>query len=157
MRTLTCLLLCLIANFVRAADPITERQYLSGHGPEDAVAWDFSVTGGRRAGEQTTIPVPSNWEQHGFGTYDYGQGSEPKGNEHGLYRVRFNVPESWKGRRIRLFFEGVMTEAAVKINGQSAGSAHIGGFYRFSYDITSVVKFDPGAANLLEVDVAKVA
>jgi len=156
MRNLLCLSLFFVANHLCAADPVTERQYLSGHGPEDAVSWDFTVTGGRRAGEQTTIPVPSNWEQHGFGTYDYGQGSKPKGNEHGLYRLKFNVPESWKGRRVRLIFEGVMTEAAVKVNGQSVGSPHIGGFYRFSYDVTSVVKFDAGAANLLEVDVAKV-
>lgn len=145
------------AGFARADEPKSERVYLSGHGPEDAVSWDFTVTGGRRAGEKATIPVPSNWELHGFGTYDYGQVPYPKSDEHGLYRVKFNVPDAWKDRRVRLVFEGVMTEAAVKVNGKSAGSPHIGGFYRFSYDVTSMVKFDPGAANLLEVDVAKVA
>lgn len=157
VRKLLGLSLFLTANYLCAADPVTERQYLSGHGPEDAVPWEFSVTGGRRAGEQTTIPVPSNWEQQGFGTYDYGQGSDPKGNEHGLYRLKFNVPDNWKNRRIRLVFEGVMTEATVKVNGKSVGSPHIGGFYRFSYDVSTTVKFDTGAANLLEVDVAKVA
>src|SRR5437868_6265436 len=74
-----------------AAEPETERLYLSGHGSKDAVPWEFSVTAGRRAGEQATIPVPSNWEQQGFGTYNYGQ--EPvKSGEHGLYRLHFNVP-----------------------------------------------------------------
>ena len=140
-----------------SADPQTERQYLSGHGPKDALPWEFTVTAGRRAGEQTTIPVPSNWEQQGFGTYNYGQEGGPKSTEHGLYRLRFTVPEAWKGRRIRLVFEGVMTDATVKVNGRPAGPTHQGAFYRFNYDVTSVVKLGAAADNLLEVDVAKVS
>lgn len=141
-----------------AADPQTEIRFLSGHGPKDAVPWEFSVTGGRRAGEWTTIPVPSQWELHGFGTYNYGQ-EKNKSNEHGLYRLRFAVPSEWKGRRIHLVFDGVMTDAAVKLNGRVAGPVHQGGFYRFKHDVTQLVKFGDGAdyENLLEVDVAKVS
>ncbi|ESQ74523.1 hypothetical protein [Asticcacaulis sp. AC402] len=84
------------------AAPQTERVYLSGKGPKDAVAWEFSVTGGRRAGEQTTIPVPSMWEQHGFGTYNYG--NEGEAREHGHYKRRFSAPADWKGKRVRLVF-----------------------------------------------------
>ncbi len=158
MRLLFCLVSLCVANLLRATDPTTERQYLSGHGPEDAVSWDFTVTAGRRAGENATIPVPSNWEQHGFGSYNYGQGSStPKSAEHGLYRLHFAVPESWKGRRVRLVFEGVMTDTTVKVNGHLAGPMHTGGFYRFHYDVTSVVKFGATAENLLEVDVSKVS
>ncbi|NQX00476.1 beta-galactosidase, partial [bacterium] len=131
----------------------TELQYLSGHGPQDAVAWEFSVTQGRRAGEKTTIPVPSNWEQHGFGTYNYGESPAGKADEHGIYTTRFRVPDSWKGRRIRLVFDGVMTDAAVTVNGKSAGPVHQGGFYRFRHDITALL--EPGGENILEVDVAK--
>ena len=139
---------------LHAEIPQTERQFLSGHGPTDAVPWEFSVTNGRRAGEWTTIPVPSNWEQHGFGGYDYGEQNN-KFDEHGLYRLKFAVPEMWKGRRIQLVFEGVMTDATVKVNGHSAGPTHIGAFYRFHYDVTSLVKLGSLAENLLEVDVAK--
>jgi hypothetical protein len=148
-------LLCIPA--VRAASnaPQTERQYLSGHGPADAISWEFSVTGGRRAGEKTTIPVPSNWEQLGFGSYNYGLERENRADEHGLYRTRFNVPDSWKDRRVRIVFDGVMTDTTVHVNGHLAGPIHQGGFYRFSYDITSLVKFGDGAENVLEVDVAK--
>jgi len=133
----------------------TELRYLSGHGPKDAVPWEFSVTKGRRAGEWTTIPVPSNWEQQGFGTYNYGESPGAKADEHGLYRLRFSVPDEWKGRRVRLVFDGVMTDAAVKVNGKSAGAVHQGAFYRFRYDITELLK--PGQENLLEVDVSKVS
>ena len=63
-------------SLLGAVEPQTEVRFLSGHGPKDAVPWEFSVTGGRRAGEWTTIPVPSNWELQGFGTYNYGQEKE---------------------------------------------------------------------------------
>lgn len=144
--------LVLLPSLLVQAAPKTERQYLSGHGPKDALPWEFSVTAGRRAGEWSTIPVPSNWEQHGFGTYNYG--AAPDQPERGLYRMRFAVPTAWKGHPLRLVFEGVMTDASVKVNGVAAGPTHIGGFYRFSFDITQLVK--PGS-NLLEVDVAKVS
>ncbi|ESQ87365.1 hypothetical protein ABAC460_20285 [Asticcacaulis sp. AC460] len=145
-------LLVLVPAMVQAA-PQTERVYLSGKGPKDAVAWEFSVTGGRRAGEQTTIPVPSMWEQHGFGTYSYGQQGQPRADEHGLYKHRFTAPAEWKGKRVRLVFEGVMTDATVRINGVPAGPVHQGAFYRFSYDVTPHLKL--GEENLIEVDVAK--
>jgi hypothetical protein len=159
-RFLACVLACILplglsCTAASAADaPRTERQYLSGHGPKDAVPWEFSVTGGRRAGEWTSIPVPSQWQQHGFGSYDYG-GEPPVHAEHGLYRLHFAVPPSWQGKRVRLVFEGVMTEATVKVNGVLAGPTHVGGYYRFRYDVTPLVKFGAAAANLLEVDVAK--
>ncbi|SFV00128.1 glycoside hydrolase family 2 TIM barrel-domain containing protein [Pseudoduganella namucuonensis] len=142
--------------YAAPAAPQTEIRYLSGLGPKDAVPWEFSVTAGRRAGEWTTIPVPSNWEQHGFGSYDYGEAPKHH-SEHGLYRLRFAVPPAWQGRPVRLVFEGVMTDATVKVNGVAAGPTHIGGFYRFGFDVTQLVKYGSSADNLLEVDVAKVS
>ncbi|QBE66721.1 glycoside hydrolase family 2 TIM barrel-domain containing protein [Pseudoduganella lutea] len=137
-----------------AAAPVTEVRYLSGTGPKTAVPWDFRVTAGRRAGAWSTIPVPSNWELQGFGGYDYGEG-EKRFTEQGQYRMRFTVPPAWRGRTIRLVFEGAMTETAVRVNGVAAGAPHVGGFYRFSHDITKLVRFSPDAANVLEVDVSK--
>ena len=46
-----------------------------------------------------------------------------------------------------------MTDTSAKINGQSAGAMHQGGYYRFKYEVTKLLKF--GAANQLEVAVAK--
>ncbi len=157
VRTVFALSLVFSGGALFAATPQTERQYLSGHGPKDAVPWEFSVTGGRRAGEWTTIPVPSNWEQHGFGGYDYGEGAPKRFNEHGLYRFHFSVPKAWQGRAIRIVFEGAMTDATVKVNGVSAGPTHVGAFYRFSYDVTSIVKLGDSPDNVVEVDVAKVS
>lgn len=141
---------------LQAEGPKTEIEYLSGHGPKDAVPWDFHIEGGRRSGEATTIPVPSNWELHGFGNYTYGLVS-PQPPECGFYSKKFTVPEDWSGRRINLVFNGVMTDATVKVNGRLAGPTHIGAFYQFKYDITKLLKKEKGAENLFEVEVAKIS
>jgi hypothetical protein len=146
------LTLMFAAGVALAAAPTTERVYLSGKGPKDAILWDFTVSGGRRAGEKATIPVPGNWEQHGFGTYSYGE-TTPRSEEKGLYARRFDAPAEWKGKRVRIVFEAAMTDATVRINGVQAGRTHQGGFYRFSYDITPLLKL--GAENTVEVEVSK--
>ncbi|HEX9048238.1 MAG TPA: glycoside hydrolase family 2 TIM barrel-domain containing protein, partial [Verrucomicrobiae bacterium] len=74
-------------------------------------------------------------------------------NECGLYQRDFSVPAAWSGKRIFLVFDGVMTDTDARLNGQSVGPVHQGGFYRFKYEVTSLVKF--GQTNRLEVSVAK--
>jgi beta-galactosidase/beta-glucuronidase len=129
-------------------------QYLSGTGSDNTVDWEFFCTEGRLSGYWTTIPVPSCWELQGFGTYNYGHDKyENRGMEKGLYRHRFMAPADWKDKTVNLVFDGSMTDTEVKINGKSAGLIHQGAFYRFSYDITSLLRF--GRENLLEVTVAK--
>lgn len=130
----------------------TEIVYLSGKGTDDAVEWDFYCTKGRKSGEWTKIPVPSNWELHGFGNYNYGHDSN-KSDEEGLYRKTFFAPEQWKKNSLRIVFVASMTDTEVKINGKSAGPVHQGGFYTFEYDISKLIKYD--ADNLLEVKVSK--
>ncbi|UCC96976.1 MAG: hypothetical protein JSW66_14160 [Phycisphaerales bacterium] len=132
----------------------TQRLYLSGRGKDDPVQWEFYCTAGRNSGHWTTIGVPSNWELQGFGTYNYGH-DKPKADEQGRYRYKFTLPDRWEDKVIHIVFEGVMTDTQVRINGVSAGPEHQGGFYRFKYDITELVK--SGAENLLEVAVNKVS
>jgi hypothetical protein len=131
--------------------------YLSGRDAAMPVEWEFFCTDGRNSGRWTTIPVPSNWELQGFGTYNYGHDWRDKnlklGQEEGLYRYRFDVPATWKGKTVKIVFDGSMTDTEVKINGRVAGPIHQGAFYRFRYDITPLLKFN--RSNLLEVRVAK--
>ncbi|WNJ17954.1 glycoside hydrolase family 2 TIM barrel-domain containing protein [Pontibacter sp. G13] len=138
------------------SSPQTIRTYLSGHGKDDPVMWDFLCTDGRKSGEWTQIGVPSCWEQQGFGSYNYGKDPmEHRAQEVGHYRHTFEVPKAWKNQEVRIVFEGVMTDAEVKINGRSAGEIHQGAFYEFKYSITDLLEF--GAENLLEVTVHKVS
>ncbi|WP_144883802.1 glycoside hydrolase family 2 protein [Lacibacter cauensis] len=132
----------------------TEKVYLSGTGSDQTVQWDFFCTGGMNANKWTKIAVPSCWELQGFGKYDYGFAKDSvRGREKGLYKHRFNVPVNWKGKVINIVFEGVMTDAEVKVNGKSAGEVHQGAFYAFKYDISKLLNY--GKENLLEVSVAK--
>ena len=126
----------------------SERLYLSGTGPEDAVAWEFRIENGRRSGEEATLPVPSQWELHGFGELTYGFHEEPS-DEVGHYRHRFEVPEGWRGRRVELVFEGAMTDALVHVNGRQAGPEHRGGFTPFTYEVSELLRY--GEENLLGV------
>lgn len=154
MRKIICTILLIFFLSPIIFGQQTEIKYLSGKGPDDAVKWDFYCTGGMNANKWTTIAVPSCWELQGFGKYDYGFTKDSiRGKEQGLYKHNFNVPIAWKSKKINLVFEGVMTDAEVKINGQSAGEIHQGAFYAFKYDITKLLKY--GESNLLEVTVAK--
>ena len=132
----------------------SEILYLSGKGIDDTVEWDFYCTDGRKSGEWSTIPVPSNWELHGFGEYNYGHDKD-KADEQGLYKYRFNVPSSWKKKDVDIIFVGSMTDTEVKINGKLAGPVHQGAFYQFKYDISD--KLNYGRENLLEVKVSKMS
>ena len=161
MRNVTTLLstLALATTLTAQTLPQTERQYLSGHGCDDTVEWDFFCTDGRNSGKWTKIGVPSCWELQGFGTYQYGISfygkAFPEGiaGEKGMYKYEFEVPEEFRGKQVSLVFEASMTDTEVKVNGRKAGSKHQGAFYRFSYNVTDLLKY--GKKNLLEVTVSK--
>lgn len=74
--------------------------FLSGRDAAIPVDWEFFCTDGRNSGRWTTIPVPSNWELQGFGTYNYGHdwrdNNKKLGQEEGWYRHRFDVPAAWR-------------------------------------------------------------
>ena len=161
MRNVTTLLstLELATTLTAQTLPQTERQYLSGHGCDDTVEWDFFCTDGRNSGRWTKIGVPSCWELQGFGTYQYGISfygkAFPEGiaGEKGMYKYEFEVPEEFRGKQVSLVFEASMTDTEVKVNGRKAGSKHQGAFYRFSYNVTDLLKY--GKKNQLEVTVSK--
>lgn len=85
------------------------------------------------------IPVPSNWEMHGYGTPIYtnityphankppyivpqtGYTNEKEPNPVGSYRRTFVLPENWDGKEIFLHFDGVYSAMYVWINGQKVG------------------------------------
>ncbi len=131
----------------------TEVQFLSGHGKDDAVPWKFLCTSGAHSGVWTNLPVPSQWDVKGFGTLTYHKDATNAYDERGLYEHEFSAAENWRGKKIFLVFDGVMTDTDAKLNGQSVGPIHQGSFYRFKYDVTALVKF--GATNKLEVAVSR--
>lgn len=68
----------------------------------------------------------------------------------GWYHRDFRVPYSYKGKRIVISFEGVMTNCQVWVN-DSLLSTHYGGYMGFNVDITDAVRW--GRNNVLAVRV----
>lgn len=120
---------------------------------------DFFETG-FDDGAWDTIPVPANIEKHGYAPplyvnigYAWGWGQPPRipheQNYMGSYRHRFEVPASWRGRRVRITFQGVASGFYLWVNGRKVGySEDSRGPAEF--DLTDFVK--PGE-NLLAVEV----
>jgi beta-galactosidase len=83
------------------------------------------------AGDWAEIPVPSNWERHGFGypiyinvPYPF-EIDEPNVPVHenpvGSYLRDFDVPENWRGRDIFMQFGAVSSAFYLWINGEYVG------------------------------------
>jgi beta-galactosidase/beta-glucuronidase len=51
------------------------------------------------------------------------------------YTTKFNVPKTWKGKRVKLNFDAVDWQAEVFVNDVLVGT-HTGGYTSFSFDIT---------------------
>ncbi|MCY7422808.1 MAG: glycoside hydrolase family 2 [Chitinophagaceae bacterium] len=127
-------------------------QYLSGTDKDHTVPWDFMCTSGMNSNKWSKIAVPFCWEQQSFGTFNYSS-DKLNADEKGFYKVEFDTDPAWKNKRVFLVFEGVMTDAEVKVNAQLAGPVHQGAFTQFRYDITDIVT--DKQRNQLEVMVSK--
>lgn len=77
------------------------------------------------------------------------QGFYPR--EHlGWYRRHFTPPEAWRGRQVRLLFDGVQRFSSVYLNGQLLGGRPYG-YVPFVVELTQALRW--GADNLLAVKV----
>ena len=117
-----------------------------------------------------TIPVPSNWQLHGYGTPYYRNigytfqndfprvMSEPprnytayeERNPVGSYRRDFDVPANWNGRRTFLTFDGVDSAFFLWINGRKVGYSE-NSRNAAEFDITPFLR--AGQTNQLAVEV----
>mgnify|MGYP000681472479 CR=1 FL=1 len=66
------------------------------------------------------------------------------------YRKIFDIPDSWKGKRIILHFGAVDWETEIYINKKFVGS-HRGGYDSFSFDITDFLTGNSGQEIILSV------
>jgi hypothetical protein len=94
------------------------------------------------------IRVPGYWEVQKFSAPTWWQPDDTVG----YYRRTFSVPERWRGRHVRLRFEGVNNGAQIWINGREL-EYHESGFTAFEREATPLLKF--GEENSIAVRVSK--
>ncbi|OGU33907.1 MAG: beta-galactosidase, partial [Ignavibacteria bacterium GWB2_35_6b] len=96
--------------------------------PVDFYKDDYNVSG------WADIPVPSDWQMHGYGIPIYTNSIYPfspnnptppniphEYNPVGSYKRNFTVPDEWENRQIILHFGGVNSAMYVWINGEAVG------------------------------------
>ena len=94
------------------------------------------------------LPVPSNWQLHGFGTPIYTNVEYPhpnvpphaprEYNPVGSYRTTFEIPSTWNERRTLIHFAGVNSAFYLWINGKKVGYSQ-GSRTPAEFDITDFV------------------
>ncbi len=81
-----------------------------------------------------TLPVPANWQMHGYDIPQYANVNYPipfdppyvpDENPVGCYRRWFTLPESWDGREVFLNFDGVNSAFYVWVNGDFVGFSKV--------------------------------
>jgi len=102
--------------------------------------WKFSTDINAQAVDKN-IQVPGEWVMQGF---------EVKKSVYAGYQKAFDVPASWKNKRVKLRFDAVYSDAEIWVNGKKTAS-HLGGFTPFEVDINQWVKW--GASNEVLVKV----
>jgi beta-galactosidase len=118
-------------------------------------------------GSWDTIPVPADWQLHGYDfpiyvniTYPWwgangkGENAQPPFaptlfNPIGQYRRTFQVPSDWDGRRVLVHFEGVKSGFYLWVNDVKVGY-HEGSYTPAEFDITDQLR---AGSNLIAVEV----
>jgi beta-galactosidase len=102
------------------------------------------------------LDLPHDWSIEGKldqkNTTGGGGGYFPAGT--GWYRKNFNVPSSWKGKRVSIYFEGVYMNSEVFINGKSLG-IHPYGYTPFYYDLSPFLDYNKKNVIAVRVDNSK--
>ena len=135
-RSLSDAYLCLngVWQFYYAADGVLPKGICQGE-EEENVLWD-------------ELDVPSCWQMHGYGRPQYVNVSYPipfdppyvpDENPTGVYRRVFRLPESWRGRRVTLNFDGVNACFFVWVNGREVGMSK-GSRLPAEFDVTDCLK-----------------
>ena len=123
-----------------------------GQTPADFATESFSDA------EWDTLPVPSNWQMHGYDIpvytnvnypYPVDPPFVPDDNPVGLYRRSFEIPAAWNGKNIFIEFAGVNAAYYLFINGKEVGYSQ-GTHMPSEFDIT---KFIHPGKNLIAVQV----
>ncbi|MEX0324317.1 MAG: sugar-binding domain-containing protein [Puniceicoccaceae bacterium] len=139
-RLVAALALIISSISIHAAEISLNGDWQIVYDEENAGEWaEWNLAENFPLDSSSVIKVPSSWEEY-------------RKNYEGIawYRKTFTVPESAKGKSIRLEFDAVNYIAKVFLNGQAIGF-HEGGYTPFEFTVDDLLKF--GEENVLIVRV----
>jgi beta-galactosidase len=104
-----------------------------------------------------SVDLPHDWCVEGTFVHDNDLGSQPGGNGYlptgmGFYRKEFEIPESDKGKKISIEFDGIFRNSTVWVNGHLLGN-HQSGYTPSNYDLTDVLRYGNEGKNVVLVKV----
>lgn len=125
--------------------------------PKDFFSPNFDVS------QWVDLPVPSNWQLHGYGTPIYSNWRYPHSvrikkripnidheyNPVGSYRTEFSIPKEWEGREVFIHFAGVKSAFYLWINDNQVGYSQ-GSMTPAEFHITRYLR---SGTNILAVEV----
>jgi beta-galactosidase len=103
------------------------------------------------------VNLPHDWAVEGSFVHDNNLGSQPSVSGYlstgiGFYRKEFEIPETDKGRKISIEFDGVFRNSTVWVNGHYLGN-HISGYTPSNYDLTDILRYGNEGRNVILVKV----
>jgi beta-galactosidase len=103
------------------------------------------------------VDLPHDWCVEGTFVHDNSLGSQPAGSGYlpvgvGFYRKEFEIPETDKGRKLSIEFDGIFRNSTVWVNGHLLGN-HQSGYTPSNYDLTDVLRYGNEGKNVILVKV----
>lgn len=84
--------------------------------------------------------LPHDWSVHMPFRQEYSSGTGYLAGGVGWYRVRFSLPEAYRGKRIRVVFDGIYKNSRIWCNSYHLGKRPYG-YSEISYDISELANF----------------
>jgi beta-galactosidase len=103
------------------------------------------------------VDLPHDWLIEGTFINDNSLGSQPAATGFlptgvGFYRKEFELPETDKGEKISIEFDGVYRNSTVWVNGHLMGN-HQSGYIPSNYDLTDVLRYGTEGKNIILIRV----
>jgi beta-galactosidase len=103
------------------------------------------------------VNLPHDWAVEGTFVHDNSLGSQPAVSGYlptgvGFYRKEFEIPDSDKGKKISIEFDGIFRNSTVWVNGCLIGN-HLSGYTPSNYDLTDVLRYGNEGKNAILVKV----
>jgi len=108
-------------------------------------------------GDWKKVDLPHDWCVEGTFVHDNSLGSQPAGTGYlpvgiGFYRKEFEIPQTDKGKKISIEFDGIFRNSTVWVNGHLLGN-HESGYTPSNYDVTDVLRYGNEGKNAILVKV----